>query len=81
MAHGVSSDRLVFSGKLPDKSKHLGRLQLMDLALDTLVYNGQTTTRDALWAGVPVITIHGSHIASRVSASILFAMGLNEGLV
>ena len=80
-AHGVSSDRLVFAGKLPDKSKHLGRLQLMDLALDTLVYNGQTTTRDALWAGVPVITIHGSHIASRVSASILFAMGLNEGLV
>jgi predicted O-linked N-acetylglucosamine transferase (SPINDLY family) len=46
--------------------------------LDTRIYNGHTSTSDALWAGVPVLTLKGSHFASRVSASILTAMGLPE---
>ena len=53
-------------------------MRLADLALDTRIVNGHTTTSDALWAGVPVITLMGGHFASRVSASILTAIGLPE---
>jgi protein O-GlcNAc transferase len=49
-----------------------------DLALDTRIVNGHTTTSDALWAGVPVLTMQGSHFASRVSSSILSAIGFTE---
>src|ERR1700749_4405437 len=59
-------------------SQHSARLQLADAALDTLVCNGHTTTSDALWAGVPVITARGRHFASRVSESLLNAMQLPE---
>ena len=57
---------------------HLGRMRMADIALDTLVVNGHTTTTDALWAGVPVITVQGNHFASRVASSILTACGLTE---
>jgi protein O-GlcNAc transferase len=76
-ARGVLSERLIFAGILP-KDDHLSRLKLADLALDTRIYNGHTTTSDALWAGVPVITLQGSHFASRVSSSILSALGLSD---
>ena len=59
----------------------LARLQLADLALDTRIVNGHTTTSDALWAGVPVITVLGDHFATRVSASLLHAIGLSELIV
>jgi predicted O-linked N-acetylglucosamine transferase (SPINDLY family) len=77
---GVAPDRLVFAKRLADKAQHLERLALADLVLDTLAYNGHTTTSDALWAGVPVISTRGHHFASRVSASMLSAAGLEEAL-
>ena len=77
VAHGVAQERLVFADR-PEKPVHLQRLSLADIALDTWTYNGHTTTSDALWAGVPVITLEGSHYASRVSASVLRAIGLPE---
>lgn len=77
IAQGIDSKRLVFGTRLP-KQEHLSRLKLSDLVLDTCVCNGHTTTSDALWAGVPVITVQGSHFASRVSSSILKAIGLPE---
>ena len=73
---GVDAGRLFFAGPLP-KPEHLKRITLSDLALDTFTYNGHTTTSDCLWAGVPVITLKGNHFASRVSASLLTAMGMN----
>jgi predicted O-linked N-acetylglucosamine transferase (SPINDLY family) len=76
-ARGVDPARLYFSDRLP-KAQHLRRLQLADLALDTRLYNGHTTTSDALWAGLPVIALEGRHFASRVSASLLRAIGLPE---
>ena len=76
-SRGVSADRLVFASKLP-KDEHLRRMQLADLAIDTRIYNGHTTTSDALWAGVPVVTTAGRHFASRVSASCLKSVGLPE---
>jgi predicted O-linked N-acetylglucosamine transferase (SPINDLY family) len=76
-ARGVAGQRIVFADR-PDKAMHLRRLGLADLALDTRIYNGHTTTSDALWAGVPVVTMLGGHFASRVSASALRALGLDE---
>ncbi len=73
----IDPDRLVFVERR-SKSEHLARLSTADLALDTRVVNGAATTSDALWAGVPVITLKGSHFASRMSASILTAIGLPE---
>jgi protein O-GlcNAc transferase len=74
---GVGPERLIFGEWLP-KDEHLARIGLADLALDTRICNGHTTTSDALWAGVPVITLQGGHFASRVSSSILTAVGLPE---
>ncbi|HAO21694.1 MAG TPA: hypothetical protein DCQ37_15245, partial [Desulfobacteraceae bacterium] len=62
---GISGTRLIFTDKLPTKEEHIARHQLADLALDTRIYNGHATTNDALWAGVPVITLEGGHFASR----------------
>jgi protein O-GlcNAc transferase len=73
----VAPDRLVFARKI-EKAEHLSRLKWADLALDTRIVNGHTTTSDSLWAGVPVITLQGSHFASRVSSSLLDAVGLSE---
>jgi protein O-GlcNAc transferase len=77
-ARGVVSERLIFADRLPKKDEHLARLKFADLAFDTRIYNGHTTTSDALWAGVPVITLQGHHFASRVSSSILSALGVPE---
>jgi predicted O-linked N-acetylglucosamine transferase (SPINDLY family) len=74
---GVAPERLVFAGRRP-QAEHLARLSLADLALDTFPYNGHTTTSDALWAGVPVVTLKGEAFAARVAASLLTAAGLEE---
>lgn len=76
-AGGLHPDRLVFAPKLP-KPQHLARLRLADLALDTRLVSGAATTSDALWAGVPVVTLTGDQFAANMSASILTAMGLGE---
>ena len=76
-AAGVSPERLIFAPKLPT-SDHLARYRLADLVLDTSPFNGHTTTSDALWVGVPVITIIGQTFASRVAASLLTTVGLAE---
>jgi predicted O-linked N-acetylglucosamine transferase (SPINDLY family) len=74
---GVDHQRLVFTQPL-SKAEHLARIKLADIALDTFTVNGHTTTSDTLWAGVPVVTLMGTHFASRVASSILTAIGLNE---
>ena len=77
-ARGVAADRLVFAGKIAANEDHLARIRLADVVLDTLCYNGHTTTADALWAGVPVLTCSGESFASRVAGSLLAAVGLPE---
>jgi predicted O-linked N-acetylglucosamine transferase (SPINDLY family) len=74
---GVAPERLIFAKKLP-LPEHLARIRLADLFLDTLPYNAHTTTSDALWAGLPVLTCTGEAFASRVAASLLNAIGLPE---
>jgi protein O-GlcNAc transferase len=75
--HDISSDRLIFAPRI-DRHSHLKRLALADVALDTRIYNGHTTTTDALQSSVPVVTIMGKHFASRVSSSLLSSIGLEE---
>ena len=76
-ARGISADRLIFAERCI-KSEHLNRLRLADIALDTRIFGGHATTADALWAGVPVITLMGKHFASRAASSILQSHGLSE---
>lgn len=74
---GIDASRLVFADRasLPD---HLARHALADLFLDTLPYNAHTTTSDALWAGLPVLTCMGQSFASRVAGSLLNACSLDS---
>lgn len=76
-AAGIAPGRLVFAGWLP-KAEHLARIGLADLHFDTGTYGAHTTGSDALWAGVPLLTVPGDSFASRVGASLLQAAGLPE---
>ena len=73
----VDPSRLIFTGFMP-LELNLARLKLADLVLDTRIYNGGATTSNALWAGVPVVTLLGRHWVSRMSASALVALDLPE---
>lgn len=79
--HGIDPQRLTFMPKLSDRALYFKRLSLMDLCLDTDIYNGGSTTMDALWAGVPVISILGKTYASRMGAGIINAVGMYDTLV
>ena len=75
--HGIDPQRLVFAKKV-SKADHLARLKSADLVLDTHFYNGHTTSSDALFAGVPVVSCRGETFASRVSTSLLYAVGMES---
>jgi predicted O-linked N-acetylglucosamine transferase (SPINDLY family) len=76
-ARAIDPDRLIFAPRLP-YADHLARHRLADLFLDTFPFNGGTTTSDALWAGLPLVTLSGESFAARMSASLLNAIGLPE---
>ena len=77
MQRGVQPDRLIFAERLPHL-KHLARLQQADLFLDTTPCCAHTLASDALWAGVPVVTLLGETFASRVASSLLVNLGLDQ---
>jgi predicted O-linked N-acetylglucosamine transferase (SPINDLY family) len=74
---GVAPERLVFAERV-NVQEYLSRQRCADLALDTFYYNGGTTTSDALWAGLPVVTRKGTTFAGRMAASLLQAIGLPD---
>jgi protein O-GlcNAc transferase len=76
-ARGIAPDRLLFAPPVP-LAQHLGRLVHADLFLDTFHCNAHTSTLDALWAGVPVLTRSGATMASRLAGTFLLAAGLPE---
>jgi predicted O-linked N-acetylglucosamine transferase (SPINDLY family) len=76
-ARGISGDRLVFAKRMP-LADHLARHRCAHLFLDTLPCNAHTTASDALWAGLPVLTLPGEAFQARVAASLLHAVGLSE---
>ncbi len=75
---GVGGDRIKGLGYLPRKSDHLRSYNDIDIALDSFPYNGTTTTCEALWMGVPVLTLAGATHAGRVGVSLLSAIGLED---
>jgi predicted O-linked N-acetylglucosamine transferase (SPINDLY family) len=74
---GLKPDRLIFAPKRPNP-EHLARYQLADLFLDTSPYGAHTTAADALWMGVPILTVPGVSFASRVCADVVRAAGLPD---
>lgn len=76
-SRGIAPERLIFAPKC-SQTQHLGRLQNADLALDTFPVNSHTTASDALWAGVPIVTLSGNAFVSRVAGSILRTLGMPE---
>jgi protein O-GlcNAc transferase len=75
---GVAADRLELIGWLPDSNAHLALYDRVDVALDPFPYNGTTTTCEALWMGVPVVTPRGDRHAGRVGASLLTQVGVTD---
>ena len=74
---GIAPERLVFADKMGN-ADHLARYRLADLFLDTAPYGAHTTASDALWMGVPVLTLDGRCFAARVCGSLVAAAGLPE---
>jgi predicted O-linked N-acetylglucosamine transferase (SPINDLY family) len=74
---GLDPNRIVFAGRL-QMAEYLGRYRLADLFLDTLPFNAGTTARDALFAGLPLLTCPGQAFAGRMAASLLRALDLPE---
>jgi predicted O-linked N-acetylglucosamine transferase (SPINDLY family) len=77
-AHGIGAERLRLHGGNDSHTEHLQRYHEIDIALDPFPYNGTTTTCDALWMGVPVVTLAGTTHVMRVGVSLLNHMGLTE---
>jgi protein O-GlcNAc transferase len=75
---GVSADRIEMLGRTSDARDHLKLYGRVDIALDTYPYHGTTTTCEALWMGVPVVTLAGQTHVSRVGVSLLTSAGLPE---
>jgi predicted O-linked N-acetylglucosamine transferase (SPINDLY family) len=76
-AHGIAPERLVFAPQLT-LDRHLARYHHADLFLDTWPCNAHTTASDALWMGVPLITLTGGSFPSRVATSLLNSLELSE---
>ena len=77
LSHDQEPSRVKFLNFVNNK-EHLARHQLIDLCLDTFNYNGHTSSVDALYAGIPIVTKKGKSFTSRVCASILKAINMDE---
>ncbi len=76
--HGIEAERVEMRGFMASREAHLDSYDEIDIALDTFPYNGTTTTCEALWMGVPVVTLVGRVHAQRVGYSILKNIGVEE---
>lgn len=77
-AHGVAPDRVTWGGAVASRADYLRAVGQVDIMLDTWPYNGITTTCEALWMGVPVLTLAGRSLLSRQGVSLLTAAGLPD---
>lgn len=73
----IDPERIIFASRV-SVQEHLSRHQHVDLFLDTSPYNGHSTSSDALWMNVPILTIKGNSFASRVTTSMLMSLNLDE---
>jgi protein O-GlcNAc transferase len=77
-AGGVAAGRIELHPGNPSPAEHLAQYHRVDIALDTFPYNGTTTSCEALWMGVPVVTLAGTRHAARTGVSILTNCGMAE---
>ena len=75
---GIAAECVQLARWLPDSAAHLALYEQIDIALDPFPYNGTTTTCEALWMGVPVVTMRGDRHSARVGASLLTAAGMTD---
>ena len=75
---GINPERISPLPPTVPLSAFMAEYSRMDIALDTVPYNGGTTSCDALWMGVPVVTLPGGRFSSRMGASVLSTVGLSE---
>ncbi len=82
---GIACDRIELLGEVPSEfhslpfgKRYYGFFERIDVVLDTLPWNGHTTTCETLWMGVPVVTLLGDRHAGRICASVLMATGLSS---
>jgi protein O-GlcNAc transferase len=76
--YGVAESRVELVAWVADSTAHLALYDRVDIALDPFPYNGTTTTCEALWMGVPVVTLKGNLHSGRVGASLLGQIGLTD---
>jgi len=76
--HGIESSRLILEGPVHERSAHLTTYERVDIALDPFPYTGVTTSVEALWMGVPVLTLAGDRFLSRQGVGLLTNAGLPE---
>nr|WP_246149592.1 tetratricopeptide repeat protein [Tritonibacter litoralis] len=76
-AHGVAPERVIFADSVSQED-HLARLSQADLFLDTFAVCAHTTASDAMWMGLPLVTLEGKQFAARVASSVLQTMDLPE---
>ncbi|MGB9093073.1 MAG: tetratricopeptide repeat protein, partial [Gallionella sp.] len=77
-ACGISPDRLMLGGTFASRDEHLAAYSRVDIALDTFPYPGVTTSAEALWMGVPVLSLRGNRFLSRTAESIARNAGLSD---
>lgn len=77
-AHGVSGERVEFVPMIDGHARHMALYDRLDIALDTVPFNSGTTCFDALWMGVPLVTLEGGWTGGRIASSALRALGREE---
>lgn len=75
---GIDIDRICFLPFTPTPDEHLMQYAYLDVALDSFPNTGCTTTCEALWMGVPVLTLHGDNYVTRMAHAVLCAAGLDD---
>jgi predicted O-linked N-acetylglucosamine transferase (SPINDLY family) len=78
---GISDDRLIFRGFTSNREEYLNVYNEIDIALDPFPFGGGTVSYEALWMGVPVLTITGSRIMERLSGSLMHRLGLKDWIL
>jgi predicted O-linked N-acetylglucosamine transferase (SPINDLY family) len=76
--HGISAERVRFFGMTPDWHSHMVMYDQLDIALDAIPLNSETTAFDALWMGVPLVALEGNWVGGRMASTILKSFGKPE---